>query len=514
MPDSLDDHFNILLRDIQRGLLVPVIGGDVNLCGRPLQDDILMKWKAGGGPPTTSELALHLLEEAGARGRLEDDLEKLANILIEQLSYPQDSMSSVGLAKVCQYIQIAHPHMLEGLVPKILAEEYLPTPVHDFLVKLAQYQVNPAIPDARPYPCIVTTCFDQVLEQHLRKSQVPFHLVAYVLSETGGAFEYTPPGEDPRVSSREINAKNVERLQPHFEEHTVVIKLNGGIPAGGKNFAITEDNYIDYLSHQGIEGKMPPMLLAKLAKRGKIENSHLLFLGYSPRHWNLRVILHRIWSESLQSHNKRWSVIMEKRFSNVNAKFWQAYGLRPNDDLIQIDSLDTYVKKLMDRMAPLPKGNAATSPGSSSVQLTPAVRDSIFISYAHKDSRWHAELKEMLGPKLGAIKLWDDTMIPRGALWKEEIEKALASTKAAILLVSPAFLSSDFIAKNELPPLLNAAEKEGCKILWINVEESLVDYTAIAQYHALYHKPPLSKLRRAGRAEALKKIAMGILDEN
>jgi hypothetical protein len=539
MPDSVDDQVYILMRDIQKGLLVPVLGGDINLCGRPLVDGKPVGWAAGAVkyPPTTSELALYLLKEAierlskdgGDRKRFHDDIKKLADVWLTQLTSPLDSMSSVGLANICQYIHITYPALVERRVPEILSEEYQPTPVHDFLLKLAQYQVNPPMPDALPYPCIVTTCFDHVLEQHFRSNGVPFHLVAFVLTESGGTFEYTAPNGDPD-SSQDIRPEHVNELMAGFKTNPVIIKLNGGIPAGRNNFAITEDNYIDYLSHQGVKDTLPEMLLAKLTKRGKRENSHLLFLGYSPRHWNLRVILHRIWSESLRNQNKRWTVIMEELFS-IDTNFWQGYGLRPGDDLIYVDSLEAFVRKLtadMDDLlkkgstADANKGPAAgpdkvraSDVASSPVRIpaTTAVRDSIFISYAHENNAWRVQLRQMLKPALAEFKIWDDTMIKPGAVWRQDIETALASAKAAVLLVTPAFLASDFIANDELPPLLDAAKKEGCRILWIKVEESMVETTPIFQYQALYHGAALISLNEADRNAALQRIARGIINE-
>lgn len=136
------------------------------------------------------------------------------------------------------------------------------------------------------------------------------------------------------------------------------------------------------------------------------------------------------------------------------------------------------------------------------------VNKPVFISYSHKDEQWLVEFKRFLVPleKKELIKIWDDKQIQAGAVWHEEIEEALSSAKAAILLVSQNFLTSEFITEKELPYLLDAAKNKGLTILWIALSASTVDYTDLKDYQAVHKDPPLDTLDEALRNQTYLQI--------
>ena len=83
----------------------------------------------------------------------------------------------------------------------------------------------------------------------------------------------------------------------------------------------------------------------------------------------------------------------------------------------------------------------------------------------------------------------------------------MAAARVGVLLVSPNFLASDFIADKELPPLLEAAEKDGLAIVWVPISASAVKKTPIADFQAAYDPAaPLDSLSEAQQNKALVEI--------
>jgi hypothetical protein len=141
-------------------------------------------------------------------------------------------------------------------------------------------------------------------------------------------------------------------------------------------------------------------------------------------------------------------------------------------------------------------------------------RQHLFISYSHQDKTWLDRLRVHLRPLVrdGLIDVFDDTKIKPGARWRDEIKGALDKARIAILLISADFLASDFIAQDELPPLLKKAQAGGATILSVIVnacrfsrEKRLSEYQAVNDPNK-----PLAALTVAEREQVLAAVAEAV----
>ena len=159
----------------------------------------------------------------------------------------------------------------------------------------------------------------------------------------------------------------------------------------------------------------------------------------------------------------------------------------------------------------------------------------VFISYAHGDNtsadpakRWLDRLLQHITPLVRQrdLSIWSDQDLRMGDEWQEEIRRSLERASAAVLLVSPAYLASEYVHNNELPILLKRAKDRGLVILPIILRPCLFDET-LFRYPDPVHGPdqltlsalqtanpqarPLSAMNEAEQDEVLLSVAKRLL---
>jgi hypothetical protein len=126
-------------------------------------------------------------------------------------------------------------------------------------------------------------------------------------------------------------------------ERSVILKIHGAVDrAGGGRVGQLRDHRGSlhrYLTRTEIQNLVPVMLAMQLRR------SHFLFLGYSMRDWNLRVILHRIWGEQKLKY-KSWAI--QRNPDKLEREFWGLRGVDVHDV-----PLEEYVPALEAALAEL-----------------------------------------------------------------------------------------------------------------------------------------------------------------
>jgi hypothetical protein len=219
--------------------------------------------------------------------------------------------------------------------------EYQFTVVHELLAELPARLASAGC--ARRHQLIVTTNYDDALEQALSKAKQPFDLVWYSTAGRrpgrAGRFLHKPPGGP--VS--QLTRANESLLS--IDERTVILKLHGAVSRDDRkqdSYVISEDHYIAFLANTSLQRLLPKALMELLME------SHILFLGYSLQDWNLRVILHQVFAE--RDHERdAWAI--QKDVHELDRALWESRKVKLHEV-----PLDLYVEQLRERIAAPTRG--------------------------------------------------------------------------------------------------------------------------------------------------------------
>lgn len=328
-----------IVKAIADGRVVPFLGAGVNLCSRPEGQ----RWEPGY-LPNGRELASFILSELGISSPDTVDFTCSNCDSKHSVSIPPE------LLRVAQAVdvQLGSARLYEQL-RGLFIRRYQSTAVHSFLASLPAVLKAKGISgkngdESKPSQLIVTTNYDDVLEDAFRDAHESFDVVTYIADGGDrGKFRYYPFEGAPCTIDRPNECTEVDA-----DRRTVILKVHGAVDREKEerdSYVITEDNYINYVAQGDLESFLP----IKLAN--KLKRNHLLFFGYSLHDWNLRVILNKIWSERPRTINS-WAVQRAPDRSDV--EYWLA-----NYRLEIIDSdLDSYVQRLRQAVDALPRSGA------------------------------------------------------------------------------------------------------------------------------------------------------------
>ncbi|MBL8660282.1 MAG: SIR2 family protein [Rhodospirillales bacterium] len=284
-----------IAKALQRGNVVPFLGAGASVFHRPREraNDVHFC------PPTGAALADHLAKLAHFPDSA--DAEHRRNLPL--------------VASYAGLVTLGAGFLREEL-REVFSPEFEPNALHTLLARIA-HTTN---------LLIVTTNYDDMLERAFEREGVPYHLVA------------TSMGDIEKAGSllhREPNGKSFAMVQPKkldvtLEQASIIYKMHGSINRlriEDDSYVITEEDYVRFLG--GFSAKqlalVPPMLAAMMKTR------HFLFLGYSLRDWNLRVLLDML-SQFDNNAAKRRSWAIQHNPDTVEERIWErkavdVYGL-------------------------------------------------------------------------------------------------------------------------------------------------------------------------------------------
>jgi hypothetical protein len=231
---------------------------------------------------------------------------------------------------VAQYI--ADRHGREELYAQI-QKFFESTPLqsrdtHELFAAWPRFQADAGKP--LPFPLVLTTNYDDVLERRLTQAGVPYHLLSYQADGPDRGFFYHRDLDGGlRIIER---PRNIRELS----EGIIVVKLNGGLDGCGQ---IPESYVTTRLDYWNLAARIPDVLPAVI--RDKLAANPLLFFGHGLAAADIESLVR--FAHKDHPGPRSWAVALGKR---NGIEYWRQCGV----EILDLD-VNVYVNKLRERLA-------------------------------------------------------------------------------------------------------------------------------------------------------------------
>jgi hypothetical protein len=305
-----DPPYGIIFNLLKRGDVIPFLGAGASFVGRPA--DAVWNPAEPKFLPSGGELSRFLAEEA---------------------EFPADeAYERSDLAKVSSYyVDVAGRRTLRDRLREVLFHDYETGALHRFLAEV-------------PSPLlIVVTNYDTLVEEAFNAAGKPFDVVVYPADrkDVANAVLWWPHGaNEPKITPP-------NELFIDLATTTVIFKMHGSIrPASEEwdGFVITEEDYVEFLSRMTMNSAIPALFSAYFRDRS------FLFLGYSLRDWNLRVVLKNLskcfaWRGSGPDEDPVPSWAIQRQPTELEVKLWK----KRNVNIFDV-TIEEFVARMRERL--------------------------------------------------------------------------------------------------------------------------------------------------------------------
>ena len=308
MTSPIEPPFGDIWDGLRDGRVIPFLGAGASMVHRPPSAG----WVPSEGTflPSGGELARYLAERSNFPSKETRDLDDLAKVS----SYTAD---------------VSGRPLLRQRLRAALSGNYQCGALHRFLAAIPAHML------------IVVTNYDTLLEDAFREAGKPFDLVVYAADRPSiaNSLLWWENGADTPVTVE------ANQFDLNLSKGSVIYKMHGTVwPAGQQwdNFVITEEDYVEFLSRMTTNSSSA--VPAQFYQHSR--NRSFLFLGYSLRDWNLRVVLRNLRRAMVGGGDNAdtipsWAIQREP--SALEQRLWG----RRNVDIFDMD-IETFVERLQE----------------------------------------------------------------------------------------------------------------------------------------------------------------------